>query len=215
MIGPMLRSLVVVVAAIFALCMPLAMVSGGASPEQLAAAATVVVADDEGHGSGVVIGHNLIATAKHVVDGKDSLKITFASGAKAVGHVLWTGKGEIDLAVLDAPTGDVAPAIVDCRKVHRGDRVFTHGHPMQLHSVTTWGHIASDAIVDKATQDGVLMDLTVLPGNSGGGVWGLDGRLVGFADAVLVSPGPMGLSASPTGLSVMVPATLLCRLMGR
>ena len=211
------KSIAIALALALAICAPMvfSLSFSGMGNETFAAQATVMVSDDEGHGSGVVIARGLVLTAAHVVGTNPSMKITLSTGSQKIGHILWTGRDHHDIALIEVDTDAVTPARIDCRRLKMGGAVFTFGHPVNVRNVVTWGRIASDTVVDndEAAVGSVLMDMTVLPGNSGGGVWESDGRLVGLADAVLAVPS--GFGASLTGLSVMVSSPVLCLLLGR
>lgn len=188
--------------------------------ETTAVQATALVADTEGHGTGVVVGPNLLITAAHVVGTNNSVEITFANGRLATGRVLWSGRPGHDVALVEVTTGNIAPAQVQCRKPSMGERIFTHGYPSGASKVTAWGRVASDVSPAGANipEGAVMLDLTVIPGDSGGGVWNEHGELIGLVDAVITMPMPVipfGTGVSLTGLSVMVGGPELCKLLGR
>lgn len=186
-------------------------------PEGDAARATVWVGNDDGHGSGVVIAPNRVITAGHVVGDNTTMQIKLSTGEKKLGHVVWIGKGSgNDLALIEVDTGNIRPGRVACNDTHRGERVFSFGYPLWAQEVMTWGRVASDRhVVDEQTGiRATLLDMTIVPGNSGGGIWTENGELVGLAEAVMVVP-LNAFSASLSGLSLMTPSTAICKLLGR
>lgn len=184
--------------------------------EDFAAQATVRVDVDAGHGSGVVIAKNRVLTAAHVVADAKHVSVLLSDGTKHDANVLWVSTDAMpDTALLDVPTGDIQPATLDCAEPTRGEPVFSYGYPLTADKVMTWGKVASSVPYSSEAKWAYVLDLTVAPGNSGGGIWGPDGRLVGLTDAVLIVPGPMGLTASLTGLSAMVGGPDLCGMVTR
>lgn len=188
--------------------------------EQRAAASSVLIEDNTGHGSGVVIGKNLVLTAGHVVDKVEgTLKVTLSSGQTKPAKVLWKASGNGETALLEVATDDTPAAPLSCEKVTQGQKVLTYGNPRFLRNIVTYGRVAgfnTDTEVEEKAKDAVVLDLTILSGNSGGAVWDDRGRVVGLASMIVQSPagGFMPVSSS-SGLSLMVPSTTICRLLGR
>lgn len=184
--------------------------------EDFAAQATVRVDVDGGHGSGVVIAKNRVLTAAHVVADTKHVRVLLSDGTERDANVLWVSHDSMpDTALLDVPTGDIQPATLDCAEPTRGEAVYSFGYPLTAEQVMTWGKVASSVPYSSEAKWAYVLDMTIVPGNSGGGIWGPDGRLVGLADAVLVVPGPLGLSGSITGLSVMVGGPDICGMVTR
>jgi serine protease Do len=195
------------------------------TPEQIAGQSSVKLSKEGAHGSGVIVGKNLILTNQHVAEnfGKEGFKVTLPNGATGIGHVLATGVG-IDLALVEADTGSLPVAKIDCSMPAIGQGIYAFGNPLLLDRVVTWGHVAAAPIEarddDTAKVKGLVpMDLTINPGNSGGGVWTTrrgKPELVGIAKAVLTASlgHPFG-DGSLSGLSLMIPAPTLCHFLGR
>lgn len=186
------------------------------TPEQHAAQATVYVAinDTGSHGSGVVIAPGVVLTNQHVVEKLDKPKVEFPNGDKRDAKVAWKGLNGYDLAVLLVDTGNTKPAEIDCAVPKVGQAIFANGHPMSLRNITTWGKVSSVPMnADEEIVDAVILDLTITSGNSGGGVWS-GNKLVGLATAVMARGGFFG-PAAQTGHSVMIPASAICRVLGR
>jgi S1-C subfamily serine protease len=189
------------------------------SQEQQAAASTVLVEVKNGHGTGVVIADGLVLTNNHVIDKSEKdINVVRADGQKHKAAVLWKGQGGHDLALLSVNTGNAKSAAIDCAAQAPGTQVFTHGNPMSLRNITTWGRVSGKADnADDEIVSATVLDLTLTSGNSGGGIWTKtswgDPHLVGLATAVVIKP--IGFGATQTGLSVMIPSTVICRLLGR
>jgi len=138
-------------------------------------------------GSGFVYdsaGH--IVTNYHVVSGASSITVTLYDGSKykatVVGH-----DASSDLAVLkiDAPSGKLHPlTLADSSKVQVGDGVVAIGSPFGLAETVTSGivsalnrTISSDNSYSIA--GAIQTDAAVNPGNSGGPLLNMQGRVIG------------------------------------
>lgn len=181
--------------------------------------ATALVGDEHEHGTGVVIGFGTILTAGHVAAGHKDMKVTLL-GKEQTAHVLWVGQNGLDLAILSADTRDVLPVKINCKRPLRGDRVYTFGYPLIAKHAMTWGRVSSDddLPVQYVPTGSVLLDMTVAPGNSGGGVFNDDDELVGIVDAILIAPmplAPFGVAPDITGLSTMIGSPTICQALGR
>lgn len=167
---------------------------------------TAYVAVVGGHGTGIVIAPGKILTAKHVVFDEPKIEVEFADGTKRPATVLWMADGETDAATIAVDTAGITPATVDCRAPRLGESVVSYGHPLSMRNVATFGRISNTE-----EPDGILMDLAIAPGNSGGGIWSADGKLIGIAVAIATMPAhPMLPIAIPMGISVMQSLTPFC-----
>lgn len=179
------------------------------------AGSSVLIKLDDSHGSGVVIAPGRVLTAGHVVDGADTVKVTLPNGHTQIAHVLWHPAPGRDVALLSLDTEGTRPAEIDCRPTHIGETVQAYGFPLKATHVATWGRVASnDAYTyGEANAGSVVLDLVLVPGNSGGGIFNAEGRLVGIADAVLAVP--TGFASLITGLSIMIGSPAICEMLGR
>lgn len=163
-------------------------------------ASTVKVFNETGLGSGVVISPHRVLTAAHVTRGNDAMQIQMPDGTVRIGHVVWEGKGvapQHDIAMIDVDTSGARPAHLRCDPLKAGDVVYSYGFPMGIRDVLTKGIVANpEGIPSYAFVDDdflkhvvpagiVLLNLTIIPGNSGGGVWDQAGNLVGLADLMV------------------------------
>lgn len=155
-----------------------------------------VPAPDGGHdglGSGVLVTlDGMILTALHVVDDADSITLTFANGATAVGSVL-EEQPEKDIAILVADTipEGVVPAVLGNPGLPVGSEAYAVGSPYGLFGSLSAGVISgrerSFRLPDsQVTVQGLLQfDAAVNPGNSGGPLLDRAGRVIGIVIALL------------------------------
>lgn len=141
----------------------------------------------QGAGSGVVITEDgYIVTNHHVIYGASSIKVRL--GGKAYTAKLTGADAQTDLAVLKIDAKGLSPAkLADSSKARVGSFVIAIGNPLgELGGTVTEGIIS--ALDRKVTIDEQPMTLmqtsaAVNPGNSGGGLFDLNGELVGVVNA--------------------------------
>lgn len=167
-----------------------------------------------GLGSGVLVGNGIVITANHVAEGMTSFEIKEGDNEYSHAKVLWLDK-EHDIAALqlDVYRTDQPTDALSCSYTPRvGDQVEIVGNPLGFRLIHTWGRVASGLIhderVNSAWASAFFIDGTVNPGNSGGPVFNKHGKVIGIAVGVILTP--LGMSASLSGLSVIVPASTVC-----
>ncbi len=155
-----------------------------------------------GSGSGFVIdrdGH--IVTNNHVIEGADTVKVTFENGvvrdAEVVGQDPYS-----DLAVLqvDAASDLLTPLeLGDSDMLKVGQRVVAIGNPFGLEGTMTVGVVSAlgRTLPAQVAQDAgvfsnpeiVQTDASINPGNSGGPLLDLRGRVIGVNTAIRSTTG--------------------------
>ena len=173
---------------------------------------------ESGAGSGVIISSDgYILTCAHVVDGASTITVTI--GDKDYTATLVGEDTTSDIAVIKIDADGLTPATVgnsDSLKV--GQSVMAVGNPLgELGGTVTGGMIS--ALNRSVTIQGsssvntmslIQMDASVSPGNSGGGLFNMNGELVGIVNAKSSSSDAEGLGfAIPVNDAVKVAQELL------
>jgi S1-C subfamily serine protease len=153
--------------------------------------------DATGLGAGVIINaRGSILTALHVVDGADSIRVSFVDGTKSPAAVISTDPTN-DIAVL-APQHNpevIVPAVLGGGGAV-GDETYAVGHPLGYVGSLTAGVISGlDRSVEvnggKTLKGLIQFDAAVNPGNSGGPLLNRGGEVIGIVTA-LANPSPDG-----------------------
>ena len=173
---------------------------------------------ESGAGSGVIISSDgYILTCAHVVDGASTITVTI--GDKDYTATLVGEDPTSDIAVIKIDADGLTPATVgnsDSLKV--GQSVMAVGNPLgELGGTVTGGMIS--ALNRSVTIQGsssvntmslIQMDASVSPGNSGGGLFNMNGELVGIVNAKSSSSDAEGLGfAIPINDAIKVAQELL------
>ena len=167
----------------------------------------------EGSGSGIIIGKNdeelLIATNYHVVEGADTLSVSFIDNSAYEGTVKGYEENK-DLAVVSIPLEDISDDTMDQISIATigssddlvvGEQVIAIGNALGYgQSVTTGIVSAKNRKMDSASGsfssdeddngNGVNLiqtDAAINPGNSGGALLNMNGEVVGINSAKLAS----------------------------
>ncbi|WP_181234055.1 Do family serine endopeptidase [Enhygromyxa salina] len=160
----------------------------------------------QGLGSGFVVdqaGH--ILTNHHVVRGADEVKVKLADDREFDATVVGSDP-QTDLAVLKIDASDLQPVeFGDSDSLEVGDWVLAIGDPFGLPQTISAGIVsakgrANMGIVDY--EDFIQTDAAVNPGNSGGPLVDLSGRVVGVNTAIA------SRSGGNNGIAFAIPATL-------
>lgn len=173
---------------------------------------SVRVVIPSGHGSATHIGGNVLLTAAHVVEGQTSIEVETADGKKYPAKVLWIAK-EYDVAVLTYEGKALPSAAISCGVLKPDTPIVAYGSPGPVKFARFAGKIATTAAQYGPWALVNVMDLTVWGGMSGGGVFDVRGRLVGVTVGLFSAPGMFG--PAPSGISTMVPSSVICRMLGR
>ena len=173
---------------------------------------------ESGAGSGVIISSDgYILTCAHVVDGASSITVTIDD--KDYTATLVGEDTTSDVAVIKIDATGLTPATVgDSDNLKVGQSVMAVGNPLgELGGTVTGGMIS--ALNRSVTIQGsssvntmslIQMDASVSPGNSGGGLFNMNGELIGIVNAKSSSSDAEGLGfAIPINDAIKVAQELL------
>ena len=173
---------------------------------------------ESGAGSGVIISSDgYILTCAHVVDGASNITVTIND--KDYTATLVGEDTTSDIAVIKIDANGLTPATVgDSDSLKVGQNVMAVGNPLgELGGTVTGGMIS--ALNRSVTIQGTnstntmslsQMDASVSPGNSGGGLFNMNGELVGIVNAKSSSSDAEGLGfAIPINDAIKVAQELL------
>ena len=149
-------------------------------------------------GSGIIIGKNdselLIVTNNHVVEGAETLTVSFANETSVEASIKGTDSSK-DLAVVAVPLDSIDDdtmntisiiTLGDSDKLQVGEPVIAIGNALGYgQSVTTGIVSALDRNLDMEGFDSKLIqtDAAINPGNSGGALLNANGELIGINTA--------------------------------
>lgn len=152
-------------------------------------------------GTGVVIGaEGFVLTCDHVVDEGDEVLVGLADGRTLTGRVVGRDAvGDIALVQVETRTPLIAAPLGDSRSLRAGDPVLAMGNPFGLaiddHApavslgIVSALHRAQGGGREKVYGDAIQVDASVNPGNSGGPLFDLEGRLVGINGRISIRSG--------------------------
>ncbi|MBL6448078.1 Do family serine endopeptidase [Fulvivirga sp. 29W222] len=148
-------------------------------------------------GSGVILSSDgYIVTNNHVIEGADEIEVTLYDRHSYKGKVIGTDS-QTDLALVRIDANELSYITFgNSDSVEVGQWVLAVGNPFNLASTVTAGIVSAKARNINILQDQnaiesfIQTDAAVNPGNSGGALVSLDGKLIGINTAI----------ATPTGV---------------
>jgi len=141
-----------------------------------------------GAGSGVIISEDgYIVTNDHVISGAQSIKVRLSNEQEYVAKLIGSDK-KTDLAVLKIEADGLQPADMGHSSgLLVGQTAVAIGNPLgELGGTVTSGIVSAldrEITIDGETMSLLQTDAAVNPGNSGGGLFDLYGKLVGIVNA--------------------------------
>jgi serine protease Do len=170
-------------------------------------AGVVEISDGRGTGAGTIWSTDgLIVTNHHVVPG-EMARVTLVDDREFDARVI-ASLPERDLALLKVDADDLpALPVGDSASLRSGEIVLAVGHPHGVPGVVTFGVFSRfgpyEGSRGKHFREGLLADIELRPGNSGGPLVNARGEVVGINSMVL---GP--------GTAMAVPSAIVARLLG-
>ncbi|WP_346663918.1 trypsin-like peptidase domain-containing protein [uncultured Merdimonas sp.] len=150
----------------------------------------------ESAGSGIIIGQNdselLIATNNHVVEGNDTLTVTFIDEESVEANVKGTNAAQ-DLAVVAVNLDDIKESTMDqiavatmgdSDKLKVGEPAIAIGNALGYGQSVTTGIISAKERTMEGHEGNLLQtDAAINPGNSGGALLNANGEVIGINTA--------------------------------
>ena len=141
-----------------------------------------------------------IMTNNHVIDGADKAQIEFNDSDKKIDAKIVGGDKYADIAVLTIPDNEnyVAVEFGNVEELNLGDTIFTVGSPMGVNykgTVTKGILSGKDRMVDVSLSKNTVadyymkvmqIDAAVNPGNSGGPLCDVSGKVIGIISLKIV-----------------------------
>jgi S1-C subfamily serine protease len=170
----------------------------------------------EGTGSGFVVdldGH--IITNNHVIEGAESIEVTFSDETRVPARVIGTDPLN-DLAVLvtdGLPAGVTPVELGSSADLRVGQRAIAIGNPFGLERTLTMGVISALGRPLQATDNTYIFnvvqtDAAINPGNSGGPLLDSRGRVIGINTAIRQDAEGIGFAVPVDSLKRIVPALI-------
>ncbi len=155
--------------------------------------AVVRLSSPEGWGTGFLITDTgVIATNRHVVEGRNSMTVRLSNGTQLLGKVIYTSPAGGPDAALVKVDGSGFPflPLADSSEVHTGETVITIGNPERGMPDTVTKGIVSAVGRDPLAGNGtwVQTDAPINPGNSGGPLLDSHGAVVGINTLMMRDP---------------------------
>lgn len=183
--------------------------------------------ESESLGSGIIIQQSdselLIATNNHVVEGADTLTVTFVDNENVEANIKGTDPSK-DLAIVAVPLDSIKDSTMnsiaiatlgDSTKVKVGEPAIAIGNALGYgQSVTTGIVSATNRQIDMEGFDSELIqtDAAINPGNSGGALLNANGEVIGINTAKISSSVAEGMGYA---IPISDASEVLTNLMNR
>lgn len=162
--------------------------------------------ESESAGSGIIISQNdselLVVTNNHVVEGSDTLTVTFNDGNSVEAQIKGTDSAR-DLAVVAVPLDKISDDTMNAIKVATlgdsdslkvGEPAIAIGNALGYgQSVTTGIVSATGRTIDGFDGEYIQIDAAINPGNSGGALLNANGEVIGINSAKINSSAVEGM----------------------
>ena len=162
--------------------------------------------ESESAGSGIIISQNdselLVVTNNHVVEGSDTLTVTFNDGNSVEAQIKGTDSAR-DLAVVAVPLDKISDDTMNAIKVATlgdsdslkvGAPAIAIGNALGYgQSVTTGIVSATGRTIDGFDGEYIQTDAAINPGNSGGALLNANGEVIGINSAKINSSAVEGM----------------------
>lgn len=152
----------------------------------------------EGAGSGVILSEDgYIVTNNHVIEDASTITVKLMDGTEYPATLVGADS-QTDIAVLKVDATDLSPATIgNSNDIKVGEAAIAIGNPLgSLGGTVTTGIISAvgrEITIDNETMTLLQTDAAVNAGNSGGGLFDVNGELIGIVNAKTSDLGVEGL----------------------
>jgi len=162
-----------------------ASVAARAMPATVALITGGSTASPEGSGSGVVVSADgLVLTAAHVIQGSARVRVVFPNGRETDGQILGANYSKDIAMVRITEQGDWPHVTLgESGGLEAAEFLVALGHTAGFDATRT-PPLRFGRVVSKGPGNFFTTDCTLIPGDSGGPILDLDGRLVGINSSI-------------------------------
>ena len=166
-----------------------------------------------GAGSGVIISSDgYVVTNNHVVTSAEAFKVILSDGSEYEAYLIGTDpRSDIALLKIDAQNLSYA-SFADSNQIVIGEQVIAIGNPLGEGITVSEGIISSlskDITIKQVSMDLLQTTAAINEGNSGGGLFDLNGNIVGIVNAKSSS----SLTTTVEGMGYAIPSNTALKVV--
>ena len=158
--------------------------------------------DDQGH----------VVTNAHVISAAEVIEVQLASGEMRTAQFIGAD-ARSDIAVVKISPERLTPADRHAELPVQGDNVFAFGSPFDFRFSMSSGIVSglgrTAGIADLDFEDFIQVDAAVNPGNSGGPLSDIEGRVIGMNTAIATGRGPNVGDGQFAGIGLAIPVRMI------
>lgn len=164
-------------------------------------------------GSGVIISEDgYIITNNHVIENSSSVEVVLSANETISAEIIGADS-KTDLAIIKIDKEDLPYAtLADSSQLVIGQEVIAIGNPLGLGISVSNGIISAlqkEVYINNVYMDLIQTNAAVNEGNSGGGLFDLNGNLIGIVNAKTSS----SLSSNVEGMGYAIPSNTIIKVM--
>ena len=168
-------------------------------------------------GSGVIISSDgYIVTNNHVVSDAENVSVELNSGDTYEATIVGTdSKTDLALIKIEA-TGLSYSSLVDSDTLSLGQEVVAIGNSLGKGTSCTNGIISAlnrEVTINNYTMTLILTNAEINSGNSGGGLFDMNGNLVGIVNAKISSSSQSSTTATVEGMGYAIPSNTVTKIV--
>ena len=170
-------------------------------------------------GSGVILSEDgYIVTNHHVIDGAQTVVVCLNGSEEEIPAELIGTDQKTDIALIKIDAKEKLPFanVADSNAIEIGDDAIAIGNPLGSGISATNGIVSAihkEITINRETMSLIQTNAEINSGNSGGGLFNINGELIGIVNAK-TSSGSMSLnSASVEGLGYAIPSNTMVNVI--